>query len=134
MIEGLPHGFLHDFDAIQCPHRREHMDRVCALASPRVHEVVVAAPREPRVKEERLRSPRTQAGAKLTQNRGIERWVRELQAQDLCPIDAALNDMCRLTIGEPFGEWQERDERQAPGGQGRLSVRGEQCQKGLIRA
>src|SRR5262249_7480251 len=38
----------------------------------------------------------------------------------------------RLAIGEPFGAWQERHERQPPGGQRGLSVRGEQRQKGVI--
>jgi hypothetical protein len=38
----------------------------------------------------------------------------------------------RLAIGAPLREWQARDERQPPGGQRGLSVRGEEGQQSRL--
>ena len=50
------------------------------LAAARLDQPMVAAPREQRVEEQILRSASQQAGAKFTEDGGIESRVRELQA------------------------------------------------------
>ena len=100
----MPHRFADHLDAVQGPHRGQNMGGVGPLATPRLDQLAVAAPREQRVEEQRLRRPGDEAGAKFTEDRGIEPGIRELQAQDVFPVDAAAHGVGRLAIGEPFGE------------------------------
>jgi hypothetical protein len=83
----------------------------CAAASG-FDQPAVAAPRERRVKEEILRRSNNQSRTKLAEDRRIEPRIRELQEQDILPIDATPHGVRRLAIREPFGKLQDRGARQ----------------------
>ena len=80
--------------------------------------MTVAAPREHHVPQERLRRPGQQAAAKFAEDRRIEPGGRELQAQDVLPSYTATSRFRCLAIRPPFSEWQDRHERELPGGAG----------------
>jgi hypothetical protein len=128
----VPHRFADDLKAIQSPHRRQNMRGVGPLAATRLDQLALATPREQRIEEQILRRPSDQPAAKFAEDRGIKPGIGELQAQHVFPVNATPHRVCRLAIGKPFGELEECDERQLPGGLSRLTVPGEQRQKGLI--
>ncbi len=111
---------------VQGPHHRQDMRRVGALAASGVDQVTVAAPREQRIEQERLRRVCDAARAKFAEDRRIESRVRQFQAQHICPIDAAAHRIRGLAIREPLRELQDGDQRQPLRGARGLSVRGEQ--------
>jgi hypothetical protein len=108
------------------------MGGVGASPSPCFPHTTGVKPGEHDIEEHLFRSPRHQACPKLGEDRGVKARIGALQPPGIRPVDTTAHGVGRLAIGEPFGELQERDECQAPGGQRGLSVRGEERQKGLI--
>jgi hypothetical protein len=133
LIERRPQRFQDTFTPVEGANGGEHVRGIRALRAPRLDELAAAAPREQGVEEPRLRRPSDQAATKFTEDRGVAPGVCALQAPQIFPIDAAAHSFGRLVIGEPFRALQERHERQPPGREGGLSVRGEQPHKCLIR-
>ena len=131
-LQGAAPRFANHLEAVQSPHRCEHMGGVRPLPTPRLHELVVAAPCEQGLEEQILRRPSDEAGAKFTENRGIKPRIRPLQASDVCPIDAATDGMGRVAVGKPLREWPDGHQCQEPRGARGLSVAREERSKRLI--
>jgi hypothetical protein len=128
-VEGMPQRFADHLDPVQGPHGRQNMGGVRPLPSPRFDEATVAAPCEEPVKQERFRRPSQQVAATCAEDRRIEPGVRELQAQDIFPVDTAAYAVGRLAIRQPSSELQQRHQHQPPGRQRGLSVPGKERQK-----
>src|SRR5262245_19029932 len=103
------------------------------LPAPRLDELMVTAPREQGLEEQRLRRAGDESAAKFTEDRGVESGVCELQAQHVFAVDAAAHGLRRMAIRKPRCELQKRDKRQPSRRPSRLSVRGEQRSKDVIR-
>lgn len=108
--------FADHLEAVQAPHGGQDVRRLGALTASRLNNLVVVAPREQGVEQQRLRRPGQQAAATFAEDRRIKAGIRELQARCILPVDATAHGISRLAIGEPFGELEEGDERQPPRG------------------
>lgn len=73
-----------------------------------------------------------QAGAELTEDRGIKASITQLQSQGVLPIDATAHRLGGLSIRESLQKLEDRHQRQPPGSLGGLPDRREQICKGLI--
>jgi hypothetical protein len=62
----------------------------------------------------------------------VEAGVYEFQAERVLPVDPAANGVGSLSVGQPLGELQHRDQGQPPRGEGRLAARREQRGKFLV--
>jgi hypothetical protein len=60
-----------------------------APGAARLDQLALAAPREPRIEEQILRHFGHQSRAKFPEDQGIAPGSGALQAQDVCPVDAA---------------------------------------------
>ena len=83
----------------------------CYIPTAGLASLLVCLLRDPRIKQQRLRRPGQQAAAKLAEDRRIKPRIRQLQAQDVCPIDATPHGMRRLAVRESLRELEDGDQR-----------------------
>ncbi len=94
-------------------HRAEHVGRIATLAAPSgkqrpaARACARARELEDGVEEPALRAMREQPSAKLTQDRVVEAHVREVEREQVLPVDPGADGVGRLAIGERFHELQE---------------------------
>ena len=89
-------------------------------------------PRQEFVPEEGFGTAGQEPVATFTQDRKVEARVRQLETQEIRPVDARPDGLHRLAIRQVFPKWQERHQRQPPRGQARLARRGEQGRNVLV--
>src|SRR5947208_11338550 len=108
------------------------MRRVGALLSSGLEPPHGAAALQQLVEEELFGAPRQQAVPEFAQHRKVETRIRQLQTQQILPVDARADGLRRLTIGESLPKLHDRHQRQPPRGQARVAPRGEQDGKVLV--
>jgi hypothetical protein len=131
-IERVTHRLPDQFNAVERPHGREYMRGVGALAAADAQELALTTPQQEAIEQQRLGRPIAQATAELGEDGAVEAGVGQLQPRHVLPVDACAQGMGRLEVREAFGELQDRDEGQPPGGEGRLPMRGEERGEELI--
>ncbi len=108
------------------------MGRISALFATRLEPALRLA-----LLQQPLEEPLTglmgyEAGAELTEDRGIKPGITQLQSQGVLPIDATAHRLGGLSVRESLQKLEDRDQRQPPGSLGGLSDRREHIRKGLI--
>ncbi len=69
-------------------------------------------------------SPVYQTLTKARQDRKIKAGISQLQAKGILQINTTTNGLCGLSIGQPFDELHNRDQRQSLWGLDRTSIMG----------
>ena len=69
---------------------------------------------------------------KFTEHGKVEARVREIETQEILPVDTRTDRLRRLAIRQVFPKLHDRHQRQPPRGQARLAPRGEQGSKVLV--
>src|SRR5713226_7871635 len=59
-------------------------------------------------------SARQQAVPEFAQDRKVEPWIRQVETQQILPVDARADCLSRLAIGEVLAELHDRHQRQPP--------------------
>src|SRR4029434_2360141 len=101
------------------------MRRVGALSSPGCEQAEGTTALQELVEEERFGAPCQETVPEFTQDRKVETRVRQLETQQILPVDARADRLRRLAIGEVLPKLQDRHQRQPPRGQARLPPHGE---------
>ena len=125
-------GFRHEFEPVEHPDRREHMRRVGALWPTGLEPPHGAASLPQLVEEDLFGAPRQQAVPKFAQHRKVESRIRQLETQQILPVDARADRLRRLAIRQMLPKLPNRHQRQPPRGQGWLAPRREQGGKVLV--
>ena len=102
------------------------MRGVGALASLCLQKAPLPEPVQEEVEQELFGTTRPQPAAKLAEDRVIKAGIVEGESKGVLPIDPGADRIGRLAVGEVFGELEEGDQRQPPGGLGRLPALREQ--------
>src|SRR5262249_17273245 len=69
---------------------------------------------------------------KFTQHRKVKTRIRQLETQEILPINARADCLCCLAIGQVFAELHDRDQREAPRREAGLAIYGEDSGKVLV--
>src|SRR5881398_1355959 len=108
------------------------MRRVGALLSSGLEPPHGAAALQQLVEEERCGAPRQQAVPEFAQHRKVETRIRQLETQQILPVDTCAYGLRRLAIGEVLPKLHDRHQRETPRGQARWAPRREQGRKVLV--
>src|SRR5215468_2518857 len=108
------------------------MRRVGALLAPGGEQAQGTAALQQLVEEELYGAASEEAIAEFTQDRKIESRIRQLETQQILPVDARADRLSRLTIRQILPKLHDRHQRQTPRRQGRLAPRREQGGKVLV--
>jgi len=116
-VERGPEGLRHQCEAMQHADSCQHMGRLGALLAPRCEPSPGATPLQQLVSQEGFGAPRQEPVAQCTQDRKVEARVRQLETQEILPVDTGADRLGGLTIGQVLAPLHERHEGQPPGGQ-----------------
>src|SRR5262249_30383334 len=82
--------------------------------------------REQGIEEEQLCLPGDEPGTELAEDGMMEAGIRQVEPQDIFPINAAADRIRGLAIGEAFGKLEDRDQCQTRRGFSGLAACGEE--------
>ena len=131
-VQRGPEGFCHEFEPVQHADRGEHVRRVGALLAPGGEQAQRTAALQQLVQEQLFGAARQQAVPKFTQDRKVKPRIRQLETQQILPVDARADRLRRLAIGEVLPKLHDRHQRQPPRGQARLPPQRKQGSKVLV--
>ena len=131
-VQRGPEGFRHEFEPVQHADRGEHVRRVGALLSPGLEQAQRPAALQQLVEEELFGAARQQSVPEFAQHRKVKARIRQLEAQQILPVDARADRLRRLAICEVLPKLHDRHQRQPPRGQARVAPRREQGGKVLV--
>ncbi len=112
----------HALQPVHCTHRGQHVRAVRTLAPAGLEQAELAEPRQHGVEQCLFEPARDQAGSELAQDRVVEPSIGQVEAEGVFPVDPTPDGIGCLSIGQPLGELQHGDERQAPGRVSRLAA------------
>src|SRR6266852_7775460 len=108
------------------------MRGVRALLPTGLEEPQRATPLQQLLKKHLCGVARQQAVPELAQDRKVETRIRQVETQQILPVNACADRLRRLAIGEVLPKLHDRHQREPPRGQARLPPRGKQGDKVLI--
>jgi hypothetical protein len=85
-------------------HGGEHMGRIRTLLAARAEEALLARDRQQGFEELGFRVPSQEAGPELREPGVMKAGIRELQAEEILPIETAPDLIGRLAIGKVLGK------------------------------
>jgi hypothetical protein len=114
-VEGVAEGFADQFQPVQDPNGRQHMRRVGPLSATRLEEAALARPSQEGVEPQEFGLAGDEPGPELTQHGMVDARISQLQAQGICPVQAAAYGVSRLAVGQTLGTRHDRGQRETPG-------------------
>jgi hypothetical protein len=96
----MAHGFAHTLQPVEHADGGQHVGRIGALPAARFEQLALGAVHQQGVEEALLRAPRHHTTAELAQDRVVEALVRQLQAQEILPVNAAAHGVRGLAVGQ----------------------------------
>jgi hypothetical protein len=131
-VERGAEGFRDEFEPVEDADRREDVCRVGALLAPGCQQPQRLATLQQLLEEQLFGTAHEQAVPEGTQHGKVETRVRQLETQQILPVDARADRLGRLAIRQVFPKLHDGHQRQPPWGQARLSPRREQGGKVFI--
>lgn len=113
-------------EAIEGPHRAQHVGEVGSLAPSLDQKPTLPAQIEGGVEEQRLGAARDEPGPEPAQHRGVKARVGELEPEQVPPVDPRPRGVRSATVRKILRESEQRDEREPPRALGRPPALGEQ--------
>jgi len=95
---------------------------VGALASPPLEQPLLPQAREQAVEKGLRLVAGAEAGAELGEDGEVEAGVVEFQPQGVLPVESGADGVGGLAVGQVLQELHQRDQGQAPGGEGGLAA------------
>jgi hypothetical protein len=87
---------------------------------------------EYRLEEDLFGSAGQEPGSELGEDGEVEAGVGQFKPEQVFPVDAAANGIGGLSVGKSFGELEDQNQCESPGGLGGLTLGGEEVSEALI--
>ena len=123
-VECMAERLAHELQTIEGTNGGQDVAGVGALPTVRLEQADSAEALQHQIEEQPLCSTIDQATTKPTQDRVIESWIVEVQAERLLPIDPSTDGVGGLAVRQIFDKLEHRDQRQAPRTPGWLTSSG----------
>ena len=107
-VERGAEGFRHEFEPVKDADRGEDVGGVSALLAPGGEQAQGPATLQQLLEEQCFGAAREQALPEGTQHRKVEARIRQLETQQILPVDACADRLGRLAIGEVLPKLHDR--------------------------
>ena len=114
--EGLqagPHRLPGQLEAVQVPHRGDHVGGIGAHLPARAHQPISGQPPDQRVEHHLIQAASSDPAPELTQDRVIEPGVGQIEAEGVFPVDPGADRLGGLTVGQILRHLKDRHQGQA---------------------
>jgi hypothetical protein len=110
------HGFQDALQAVQRADRRQDLGGIGPLRAPCLDPPARVAGGQEGVEAPWAGLMGEPAVANIMPPRAVEPWIRQVEAERICPGHAAADGSGGLAIGEPFNVWHHHHKGHAPRG------------------
>src|SRR3954467_9669870 len=123
-IEARPQRLGDKLQPIEGANGRQHMRGVGPLSPPGLEDAELSGDLEHPLQQALLRAAGQKTISKLAEDTKVKARVGQLEAEQVRPIDPRPDRLSRLSIAQALAELHQRDQGQAPGWAGRLTLLG----------
>src|SRR4051794_7946814 len=123
-IEGRPQRLGDKLQPIERANSRQHMRGVGPLPPPGLEDAELSGDLEHPLQQALLRATSPKTISKLAEDAEVKARVGQLEAEQVLPVDPRPDRLSRLSIAQALAELHQRDQGQAPGWTGRLTLLG----------
>src|SRR3954466_6071708 len=123
-IEGRPQRLGDKLQPIEGANGRQHMRGVGPLPPPGLEDAELSGDLEHPLQQALLRATSQKTISKLAEDTKVKARVGQLEAEQVLPIDPGPDRLSRLSITQALAELHQRDQGQAPGWTGWLTLLG----------
>src|SRR5215212_5366143 len=123
-IEGRPQRLGDKLQPIEGANSRQHMRGVGSLPPPRFEDAELSGDLKHPLQQALLRAAGQKTISKLAEHAEVKARVGQLEAEQVLPVDPRPDRLSRLSIAQALAELHQRDQGQAPGRTGWLTLLG----------
>src|SRR4051812_36520222 len=123
-IEGRPQRLGDKLQPIEGANSRQHMRGVGPLSPPGLEDAELSGDLEHPLQQALLRATSQKTISKLAEDTKVKARVRQLEAEQVLPVDPRPDRLSGLPITQALAELHQRDQGQAPGRTGWLTLLG----------
>src|SRR3954447_19959762 len=123
-IEGRPQRLGDKLQPIEGANSRQHMRGVGPLPPPGLEDAALSGDLEHPLQQALVRAAGQKTISKLAEHAEVKARVRQLEAEQVLPVDPRPDRLSGLPIAQALAELHQRDQGQAPGWTGRLTLLG----------
>src|SRR4051794_4595209 len=123
-IEGRPQRLGDKLQPIEGANSRQHMRGVGPLSPPGLEDAELSGDLEHPLQQALLRAAGQKTISKFAEDTKVKARVGQLEAEQVRPIDPGPDRLSRLSIAQALAELHQRDQGQAPGWAGWLTLLG----------
>src|SRR5215218_6826786 len=123
-IESRPQRLGDKLQPIEGANGRQHMRGVSSLPPPGLEDAELSGDLKHSLQQALLRAAGQKTVSKLAEHAEVKARVRQLEAEQVLPVDPRPDRLSRLSIAQALPELHQRDQGQAPGWTGWLTLLG----------
>src|SRR3954449_9279909 len=123
-VEGRSQRLGDKLQPIEGANGRQHMRGVGSLPPPRFEDAELSGDLEHPLQQALLRATSQKTISKLAEHAEVKARVRQLEAEQVLPVDPRPDRLSRLSISQALAELHQRDQGQPPGWAGWLTLLG----------
>src|SRR3954467_3400315 len=123
-IEGRPQRLGDKLQPIERANSRQHMRGVGPLPPPGLEDAALSGDLEHPLQQALVRAAGQKTISKLAEHAEVKARVGQLEAEQVLPVDPRPDRLSRLSIAQALAELHQRDQGQAPGWTGWLTLLG----------